>query len=67
MPRSKIIIAAGSRFLRARTTESTRQTDHIPATKADVAEMHAASLELMWATETDDLQTAIEVFLAVPT
>jgi len=66
MPRSRIIIAAGSRFVRAREAEFTRIADHAPATKAGVAEMHEASLELMWATETPDLQAAIDAFLDVP-
>ena len=67
MPRSRIIIAAGTRFVRAREAEFTRIADHAPADQAlVVAEMHEASLELMWATETPDLQAAIDAFLDVP-
>jgi len=66
MPRSRIIIAAGTRFVRAREAEFTRIAGHAPPTSAIVAEMHEASLELMRATETTDLQSAIDAFLDVP-
>ncbi len=66
MPRSTLIIAAGSRFVRAREAEATRHADHVPTTKGDVAEMHEAALQLMWATAMTDLGAAIDVFPDVP-
>jgi hypothetical protein len=66
MPRSKLIIAAGRRFVAARQAQTTRHALHLRPTEDDLAEMHDAALQLMWATETTDLQAAIDAFLVVP-
>jgi hypothetical protein len=60
------IIAAGIRFSRAWEKVISRRVDGEPRTERDVIEMHEATMEMMVATETKDLQSALEVLLNLP-
>jgi hypothetical protein len=59
------MIDAGSGFVRARQTERTGYDDRTPV-MVEMVEMFEASLELMWATDTDDLESPIRLVLAIP-
>ncbi|HXQ75962.1 MAG TPA: hypothetical protein VN791_05650 [Acidimicrobiales bacterium] len=63
--RSEAMIAAATRFKAAWEAGMRRSADGEVLTDRDIVEMHEASLGLIWATGTRDMQEALDVFHAL--
>ena len=60
--RSEAMIAAATRFKEAWEEGMRRSADGDVFTDRDIVEMHEASLGLIWATGTQTMQEALDVF-----
>ena len=58
---TKAMIAAALRFKEAWETGMRRGGEGVDLSDLDIIEMHEAALGLIWATGTDDLQSALTV------